>query len=368
MTQHCKFKEALAPHISTGPAMGWFCTYTPEEILHAAGFNSYGIRQSSGREDDDVYLGRNLCSFVHSIFGGALNGDYDFLSGVIISECCECMRRLYDGWNANKENLSPRFAHLLDVPSVNTPASLDYFRTRLASLRQAMETQFGKTITDESLVNSIRVFNTTRSLLNRLYELRKKDKPPVSGVQVSEILSLCMSTPKERFNECFEPYLNHLEQTDIPAFSDFRNRIMIYGGMFNPEVVHYVERTETEGIVVCEDACNGIRYAQGLVDLETFPDPVTALAARYMNRMPCPRIAGDSGELMPENALKLALEYKVDGVIYYVTKRCENLYWEYPFIKEKLAEHKITIKRLEGDISGDIRKREIKSYIELFDF
>lgn len=366
--EHNTFKKSMKAHIYSEPAIGWFCTYTPEEILHAAGFNSYGIRQSSGREDDDVYLGRNLCSFVHSVFGGALNGDYNFLSGVIIAECCECMRRMYDGWQTNKESLSPQFSYQIDVPSVKTEASIEFFSTSVAKYKKAIETQTHKTITDEALIDSIRLFNKTRSLLTRLNELRKRNEPPVSGAQVYDILDLCMTTPKEVFNELFEPYLEYLEQTAPPAFSDFRNRIMIYGGMFNPAVIQYVEREETEGIVVCEDACNGLRYFEGQVDLDTYSDPVMALSARYLQRMPCPRIAGDYGERMPENALKLAQEFKVDGVIYYVTKRCENLYWEYPFVKERLAEHNFTIKRLEGDISGDIRKREIKSFIELIDF
>lgn len=368
MKEHNQFKKSMEAHKHTRPAMGWFCTYTPEEVLHAAGFNTYGIRNSSGREDDDVHLGRNLCSYVHSIFGGALNGDYDFLSGVVISECCECMRRMYDGWQTHAENLSPQFSYQLDVPSVKTGASIDFFRTSIAKYKKAIEDQTGKTITDEALVHSIHVYNKTRGLLSRLNALRKREKPPVSGTMAYEILELCMSTPKEVFNDMFEPYLDYLEQNAPPAFSGFRNRIMIYGGMFNPAVVHYVELEETEGIVVCEDACNGLRYFEGQVDLDAHPDPVMALAARYLERMPCPRIAGDYGERMPENALKLAKEFKVDGVIYYVTKRCENLYWEYPFVKERLVENKFTVKRLEGDISGDIRKREIKSYIELIDF
>jgi benzoyl-CoA reductase subunit C len=364
-----QFTHSMEKHRSAGPSIGWFCTYTPEEIIHAAGYTPVGIRLSSGFEDDDVHLGRNMCSFVHSIFGAALNDDLAHLDGVIIPHCCECMRRLYDGWNQWNDSVKPAFAYQLDVPDANTQISLDYFTSVLRRFIRIMEAKSGKKITDESLVKSIQVFNTTRRLLRRLYELRKKNDPPVTGEQVLGILETCMSVPKEIFNAEFETYLSDLENNGKPAFTDYRNRILVYGGMFNPEVIKYVEKDGTGGVVVCEDACNGLRYFDVDVDLSDAVDPVRALGRRYLDKMPCPRMAGRrNGERMPEDLLKLVREYRADGVVYYITKRCENLYWEFPFIKEVLDAHNIPLKRLEGDIAGDIRTREIKSFIELLDF
>lgn len=364
-----EFKETMEGYKKTGPAIGWFCSYTPEEVLHAAGYNTYGIRSSSGHEDDDVHLGRNLCSYVHSIFGGALNGEYDYLDGVVIAHGCECMRRLYDGWISMDGNVRPKFAFQLDIPHVNTQLSVDYFKNVLQDYITHIEKHSKKQITKDSLINSVKVYNKTRSLLKRLYDLRKRNNPPVSGAQVMKILDICLSTPKEKFNEVFEKYLTTMEEKKGGLFSDYRTRIMIYGGMFNPDLISFVESSETQGVVVCEDACNGIRYFEREVDLDVDEDPVKAISRRYLNRMPCPRIAGRrTGEKMPENLLNLVKEYNAEGVIYYVTKRCENLYWEFPFIKKTLDEHNIPLKRLEGDISGDVRKREIKSFIELIEF
>jgi benzoyl-CoA reductase subunit C len=363
------FKNGMEKQKNARHSIGWFCTYTPEEIIHAAGFTPIGIRVSSGFEDDDVHLGRNMCSFVHSIFGAALSGELEYLDGVIIPHCCECMRRLYDGWNEWNDSVTPKFAYQLDVPNVNTQISVEYFSSGLRRFIEVMEEKSGRKITDEALLNSINVFNTTRDLLRRLYELRKKDNPPVSGEQVLEILDLCMTVPREIFNAEFEPYLADLELNGKPVFHDYRNRILVYGGMFNPEIIKYVEREGTGGIVVCEDACNGARYFDVNVDTSMDGDPVKALGRRYLNKMPCPRMAGRRhGDKMPSDLLKMVKDYRADGVVYYITKRCENLYWEFPFIKDVLDEHKIPLKRLEGDISGDIRTREIKSFIELLDF
>jgi benzoyl-CoA reductase/2-hydroxyglutaryl-CoA dehydratase subunit BcrC/BadD/HgdB len=364
-----QFKQALQPYQNTGPAIGWFCSYTPEEILHAAGFHTYGIKKSSGCEDDDVYLGRSLCSYVHSIFGGALEGRYAYLDGVILPHCCECMRRLYDGWVEWNANVKPRFAYQFSVPTVYTDLSVEYFSRTLRKFREDLERQFGHKIPDEALVHSIHVYNKTRSLLNRLYELRKREKPPVSGTQVLDILDLCLSTPKERFNEHFEPFLEELEATDKGVFDDFRYRILLYGGIYNPAIVRYIEGDGVGGIVTCEDACLGYRYLDSTVDLEADPDPFTALSRRYLGKMPCARMAGDrEGERMPADLVRLVREFRADGVIYFATKRCDNLFWEYQFVKDALEAEKIPLKKIEGDIAGDIPQREIRSFIELLDY
>jgi benzoyl-CoA reductase/2-hydroxyglutaryl-CoA dehydratase subunit BcrC/BadD/HgdB len=267
------------------------------------------------------------------------------------------------------DSVTPKFVYQLDVPHASTQMSVDYFTNVLQTYISALEKQFNVKITRQALIRSIKVFNKTRRLLQRLYELRKRTNPPVSGGQFIQIIDICLTTPKEEFNEKFEMYLKTLEKKKGGMFNDYRTRILIFGGMFNPDLVNFVESDETKGVVVCEDACNGIRYFDKEVDLDVDTDPVKAISRRYISHMPCPRIAGRRlGERMPKDLINLVREYNAEGVIYYVTKRCENLYWEFPFIKKALEEQNIPLKRLEGDISGEVRKREIKSFIELIEF
>ena len=67
--------------------VGFYCTYIPEELLHAANLLPYRIR-STGNEDTDlgdVYMVRFTCSFVRMTLDLALKGGYDFLDGLIIT-------------------------------------------------------------------------------------------------------------------------------------------------------------------------------------------------------------------------------------------------------------------------------------------
>jgi len=362
-----QFKQNMRELQTPEPVFGWLCTYTPEEILHAAGFTPVGIRRSSGCEAEDVYLGRNMCSFVHSIFGGALNGKYSGMKGIVTAHGCECLRRLYDGWKEWNSMLKPEFAYQLNVPVTCNDLSVDYFAHNLRSFIKVLEDTFSVSVTDEKLHASIKLFDKTRSLLARLSSLRERDNPPVSGQQAAEILDICMNSDRESFNAQFEPLLAELEKSSAGIFSSGRSRIMIFGGIFNPDIARCIEKEETGGIVVCEGTCSGLRY-HDLPDSGYNEDPVLMLSRRYLSKSPCPRMSGEIADKISPDLTGLTKKYRVEGVIYYITKYCENHYWEYPFIRDTLEQNRIPLKRIEGEIAGDIPEREIKSFIELINF
>ena len=65
--------------------IGYFCSYMPEEIIHAAGFVPYRMRavESKGTTRADAYYSSINCTFVKLCFNKALNGDFAFLDGVV---------------------------------------------------------------------------------------------------------------------------------------------------------------------------------------------------------------------------------------------------------------------------------------------
>ena len=55
------------------PLLGWICSYTPEELILAAGFIPYRIHSAAGGAGPDAYLPANLCPYVKSLLGVGLN-------------------------------------------------------------------------------------------------------------------------------------------------------------------------------------------------------------------------------------------------------------------------------------------------------
>ena len=63
--------------------IGWVCSYTPEEIIMAAGCQPFRLSGSGEPvKQADAYLHANLCPYVRGVFDQALEGAYQ-LDGVV---------------------------------------------------------------------------------------------------------------------------------------------------------------------------------------------------------------------------------------------------------------------------------------------
>lgn len=339
----------------TKPKIGWFCTYTPVEIIEAAGVDPYGVRANSDKAHEDVYLGDAMCSYVRSCLGGALIGDYDFLDGVVIAHSCECMRRLYDGWIFKQEDIKPECLSFIDVPRTCTEKSIDFFATEIERLKEKLEERYGE-ITRKALSETLARSAYTSELLSLVNETRKSYSPLVTGSQVQELMIRSMTTPREQFNTELEAILH---RKTAPADHSGKPRIMIYGGPASPSLIDAVE--ESGGIVVLEHMCNGLRQIRPDTGQEV--DPYRYLARSYLSKPPCPRMVGEHSIFGLTEIRKMVKEYRVAGIIFFSIKFCSNSQAFWPMFKDTLTAD-VPVKMLEGDVTPDINVREVQSFVK----
>ena len=117
------------------------------------------------------------------------------------------------------------------------------------------------------------------------------------------------------------------------------------------------------------EMCTGTRYFENLVDESktTLEDQYMALAERYM-KINCACFTPNEGRI--DDILRLAKEYKVDGIIDVNLKFC-NLYdTEGYFVEKALKESGIPVLGIETDYTdsdaGQLRTR-ISAFIEMLD-
>lgn len=353
---------AAIPISGNKPIVGWFCTYLPEEILYAGGLipeRIIGTSSTIGRAR--ACLAGQLCSYVMSSLDGALEEKYDFLSGIVITNCCDAMRRLYDAWRYYLKQTP--FVHILDIPKKIDKESIRYFRQCLIWLKEAIEAHYKVTITEQALRQAIEISNETRRLLSQLYSLRKRDNPPIKGSEASNILRSTMSGLREETNKELSSLLEQLKGEEKRE-SERRIRILLSGGYIDEqELIKIIEYFGGE--VVCEDLCTGLRYFHGEVDINA--EPLSALAERYLVRKPpCARMIDTDRRL--EQLWNLIAEYKVDGIIYCTLKFCDTNLFEFPYLRDKLKEKGMPVLFLEseGDSSGlGQLKTRIQAFLEV---
>ncbi|MFX1392779.1 MAG: 2-hydroxyacyl-CoA dehydratase subunit D [Promethearchaeota archaeon] len=343
--------------------LGYFCSYIPDEIIHAANILPFRIRARGCTDTPmgDAYLTNTACSFTRCCLEMANRKQYNFLDGIVSCNSCDQIRRLYD--NLRYKTPFP-FQHFLSVPGNISEITIDWFKHELTKFKESLEDKFEVDITDNKLRESIKEYNKTRTLLKELYLLRKRESPPISGTEVMNVLLASVSIPREQFNELLTKQLN--EASDKENISDHKARIMLIGSMLDePEYLKIIE--DLGGLIVTDSLCIGTRSFWDLVD-ET-RDPLDALAERYLLKASCPRMAGEQSERI-SFIKKLIKDFNVDGVIFQRMKFCPMWWAEIFILRKEMKELGLPFLELEREyvLSGaGAMKTRVQTFMEILE-
>ena len=319
-----------------GKVFGTFCVYVPDEIVFAADAIATGLCGGSQFwvPGGEKVLPANTCPLIKASVGARLDRTCPFfrIADMFIGETT-C-----DG---KKKNVVEEFT--------------------------------GNVVTAEKLAESIKLINNKRKALERLYNLRKNENLPISGCDVLLISQIAFYDDPARFTQMTNKLCDELDQrvkdgvSVVPAGT---KRIMLTGTPLAIPNWKLHNIVETSGAaIVCEEMCTGTRYFENLVDESktTLEDQYMALAERYM-KINCACFTPNEGRI--DDILRLAKEYKVDGIIDVNLKFC-NLYdTEGYFVEKALKESGIPVLGIETDYTdsdaGQLRTR-ISAFIEMLD-
>ncbi len=342
--------------------VGYFCSAMPEEIITAAGLVPLRIRGTGSTETDlaDVYLSSLNCTFARHCLNLGLDGKYDFLSGLVMFNSCDALRRTYDHWI---RRINTPFVKLLHLPKKAEAPQVTFFREELAQLIKEMEKHFNVKVTEGRLREAIRLHNETRRLLRRLYELRKTDTPPITGAETLAVTVAGTAIPKNRFNELLTELLDEISSET--CVKNYKARLMIMGSeLDDPRYLEIIE--DQGGLVVADSLCFGSRMFWYDID-EAAGDPLTALARYYVAERPsCPRMV-TAYESRSEYVLDMVRDFNVDGVILERITFCDPWGFEGYLFHNDLKRHEIPYLMVEREYNqkgmGQLKTR-VQAFLE----
>jgi len=342
------------------PVVGWTCTYTPEEVIYAANALPVMVWGSLGETNlADAYMPSNSCSFARSCFNAALRGDYDYLDGFVESTSCDNREKTYDMWVNYSKVLN---IYLINTPHTNTEQAHHFFYREVVKFKEWMERTFKTQISDDSLNHAIEEYNENRDLLRKIYDLKSKKPPVISGTEYLEIALAGLVMPKSEHNALMSRLLGEVEhRSDLPREG---LRLLVSGSVVdNTELVKLIE--SVGGIVVADDWCTGSRYFWNNVDLGSH-DPLEAIARRYLNKVPSSFVY--MREERFKHVKKLAKRFDVDGVVMFVIKYCDTHMFDAPLLRDELRAMGLPVLHLEWEhsMSGFAGlKTRIEAFIEM---
>jgi benzoyl-CoA reductase subunit C len=244
---------------------------------------------------------------------------------------------------------------------IQSPHAYEYLTGEYRDLKKEVEDWTGKKITNKDLDNAIKVYNENRRHMRKLYDLRKRDNPPLTGEEVMEIVIAMQMTDKAEHNAMLKKLLGKLEN-HIPD-RDVGSRLMILGSEDDDTV--FMNMVENCGATfVIDDHCTGSRYFWN--EVESGNDRLASLAARYIDRIPCPSKDWEERKRIP-HILGMCRDWKVDGAIIMQQKFCDPHELDYVAIEKALKDAGIPTLFLEFDVTVPIGqfKIRVEAFLEM---
>jgi len=289
--------------------VGFVGLAVPEEMIHAARMLPFRV----SADNDPVPLQEaagcmpeKTGSVARTILQMALDGRYDFLDGVVVSVVDEGACRLVDHWRS----YAPRpYMDSLSLPLKRTEEACALFLADLEDWRSRMSEMRGVYIVARDLRRAIGVYNRSRELMQQLYALRERERPPVTGAEMLEIVKAATRMPRERFNALLESLLAEIENTGREIRKS--KRLMVIGSELQNST--WIEAAEDlDAVVVTDELSTGTRYCFGRVDKKL--PPLEALARYYVQARSRGPGAWSASERFT-HIFEMASRFRVDGVI-----------------------------------------------------
>jgi benzoyl-CoA reductase subunit C len=343
--------------------IGVLDTLVPEEVIFAAGMLPWRIQ---GTWQDNISLAMmyrvpQSCCFLNHVTQSLLEGEFDFLDGMIASTRDADFVRVWDLWTSL--NKTP-FTHILDVPIIDSGSARHRFADNIRAMISTLSGFFKVDIDDPSLRHAIAVYDKSRTLLRQVYDLRKQEIPPLSGSEFLSLTTAAAVMPRDEFNRQLEELLPYIKERKVYAGSTLPRILLSSDLLDNPGYADLVEQAGC--LIAMDDMDTGSRYFRDEIG-EVSNDPAYALATHYLNNRSARMVDWQD---QAEHLIQCVKEFNIDGVL-----DLPDMY-DYPrefrraYIEEKLKKEAIPFMSFERDYhlanTGQLKTR-IEAFLEILD-
>jgi len=358
----------LIEHQKTGgKILGTFCVYVPDEVVFAAGAIATGLCGGSQFwvPGGEKVLPANTCPLIKASVGARLDKTCPFfmIADMFVGETtCDGKKK---AWEILAQDVP---IHVIDIPQMKREKDIAAYQQEILDFIQVVEEFTGNKITPEALGESIKLINNKRKALQRIYNTRKVSPVPISGKDALLVTQIAFYDDPARCAEMGNKLAEELEERinrQEGVFPADAPRILITGtpmAIPNWKLHHIIE--SAGAAVVVEELCTGTRYFENLVDesATTIEGQVKALAERYM-KTNCACFTPNPGRV--DDIIRLAREYKVDGIIDTNLQFCNLYSTESYLIKQALDEIGLPIMHIETDYSENDYE-QLRTRVEAF--
>jgi benzoyl-CoA reductase/2-hydroxyglutaryl-CoA dehydratase subunit BcrC/BadD/HgdB len=316
-----------------GRIIGFVGADTPRELIVASGALPYRLHSGhkSPSEEAVGLLGPAIDPVYPSILTQLLDGQLDFLSGLILSRDCEASLRLFyvlRQLTAQRPSLPP--VHLVDILHLPRESTARYNRAQVELCAQVLETWTGRKPAGAALQEAISQYRDLRGQLHRSQNLRRLGK--ITGSESLHLFALGESMYPAAAAALVAAAVSERETAptlDVP-------RIFFSGSTQDQDVVYSTLESCGYHIVGEDHDWGGLQLTlptdnTAQADME---DPLTGLAVAYQHRGPA--AATSSLRTRAAWSAEQAEACHSDVVLCYTRSFDDSPAWDYPIQRDLL--------------------------------
>ncbi len=300
--------------------IGYFPVYFQEEIVHAAGLRPHAMLGGGNRLEvrlADARIGSFVCSICRSTTELGMNGTLRGMKGFFSQPICDAAKHMAGIWG---RNFPAQLSQILALPqNVATPAVVQYIYDEYQRLRAVLAEQVGHTISDETIRESVGIYNENRLLQRELYRIRRDDPARLSAVETYLLVRAGTRIRREEHNGILRKAVELIVERRVRPQD--KPRVVFLGGFCEQPPLEMIETIEDACFIVDDDLLIGQRWLTDDVPLDG--DPVWALAESYVERSASSPVQYDRRKPKEEMLMRMMQAARAEAAIITAAKFCE---------------------------------------------
>jgi bcr-type benzoyl-CoA reductase subunit C len=317
----------------------------PEELIHAAGLHPFLILGTNDPiRHSTAMLPDNSCSLARSNLELVVGYQGAFFDGFVLSQVCDTTQHLCDIWKRKFPH--HYFENFLAPRQVDRPSAHDWYAQECRRLRAALENYTGRKVSDEDLRRSFGFYNENRSLLRRLYDIKREAPSLMTNREFFDAVKATFFMDKQEHSRLIQEVLQWADQEKHHVTEQDGYFKAIMAGIVVEPPHLYDMLDEVKGSIIGDNLCTASRYIYH--DVEVEGDPAEALADRHLRKPYFTPINEDVRRIYTD-LISLYRERKAEAVFYVHIKYCESQDYDLPDIKAAMRQEGIPFLALETE-------------------
>ncbi|MBK7128520.1 MAG: benzoyl-CoA reductase subunit C [Crocinitomicaceae bacterium] len=339
-----------------GVVVGYMPIYFPREVIHAAGGLPVAIFGGGDRKEiikGDAYYQSYICHIPRSIMELALDKHLDHMSGFIFPSICDVIRNLSGIFRQQKIG---KFVKYMDFPQNFMPSIGGvFYQQEMQHVMDYVTELTGKKVTNEDMNKSIALYNTNRSLIEKIYDIRQEFPWRLSITDVYHIVRAGTVIPVEEHNAILEDVVEYMSgNVGIPQD---KIKVVISGAFCEQPAVGLIRAIEDAGCyVVDDDYMLGSRMILG--DIASYTsNGLEAIANSYIKQSQYSSSIYDVDDPKEHRLAKIVKKRGADGVIFASASFCDPSLLDAPIFQN--AFNKMGIRYIAFQFSENINQYKV---------